>query len=146
LDREEGLRSVTTRGWLSTTPLDFQRAILSGCDLHRFEAGAPLQIGGEERGELIGHAQGILAMRTTLGPADTPIMHLAHPVSWLGYVPPLFNKPRRIAASARTHVWVVRVPEQTINRTLSEHPPGGLTFCNWCLLMGTSPPLWRLTS
>jgi CRP/FNR family cyclic AMP-dependent transcriptional regulator len=125
LDREEGLRSVTTRGWLSETSYEFQRALLSGCDLRRFEAGAPLQVGGEERGELIGLAQGILALRTTLGPADTAMMHLAHPVSWLGCVPALFNKPQRIAASARTLAWVVRISEKTIKRTLSEHP-------QWC--------------
>ena len=50
------------------------------------------------------------------------MMHLAHPVFWLGYIPALFNKPRRIAASARTRAWVVRISERTIKRTLSEHP------------------------
>jgi CRP/FNR family cyclic AMP-dependent transcriptional regulator len=136
LDREEGLRSVTTRGWLSHTSYEFQRAILSGCDLRRFDAGAPLQVGGEERGELIGLAQGILAVRTTLGPTDTAMMHLAHPVFWLGYIPALFNKPARIAASARTLAWVVRVSEPTIKRTLNEQPQWWAHFLQLLLNYG----------
>jgi CRP/FNR family transcriptional regulator, cyclic AMP receptor protein len=49
-------------------------------------------------------------------------MHFAHPVFWLGFVPTLFKQPRRAAASAKTRVWLVRVPEATLRRTLSENP------------------------
>jgi CRP-like cAMP-binding protein len=121
VDLNEGLRIVTTQGWLSATSPEFQRAILSGCDCRPLEAGAPLQVGGEDHGEMIGLVQGILELRTTLGPADTAIMHFAHPVFWLGFVPTLFKQPRRAAASAKTRVWLVRVPEATLKRTLSEN-------------------------
>jgi CRP-like cAMP-binding protein len=122
VDLDEGLRAVTSQGWLSSTSPDFQRAILSGSDCRRLEAGTPLQVGGEEHGEMIGLVQGILELRTTLGPADTPIMHFVHPVFWLGFVPTLFKQPRRVAANARTRAWVVRVPAPTIRRTLTENP------------------------
>jgi CRP-like cAMP-binding protein len=122
MDREEGLRTVTTQGWLSATSPEFQRAILSDCECRSLEAGASLQVGGEDHGEMIGLARGILELRTTLGPADTAIMHFAHPVFWLGFVPTLFKQPRRAAASAKTRVCLVRVPEATLRRTLSENP------------------------
>jgi CRP/FNR family transcriptional regulator, cyclic AMP receptor protein len=122
VDLNEGLRAVTSQGWLSSTSLEFQRAMLAGCDCLPLEAGAPLQVGGEDHGEMIGLAQGILALRTTLGPADTAIMHFAHPVFWLGYVPTLFKQPRRVAAAAKTRAWLVRVPEATIRWTLKENP------------------------
>jgi CRP/FNR family cyclic AMP-dependent transcriptional regulator len=122
VDLDEGLRIVTKQGWLNTTSPEFQRAILSGCDCRPLEAGAPLQVGGEDHGEMIGIARGILELRTTLGPADTAIMHFAHPVFWLGFVPTLFKQPRRAAASAKTRTWLVRVPEATIKRTLKENP------------------------
>lgn len=80
MDPHEALRIVTAEGWLSAASPDFQRAILSGCDCRPLEAGAPLQAGGEDHGEMIGLARGILELRTTLGPADTAIMHFAHPV------------------------------------------------------------------
>ena len=49
MDHEEGLRILTSRGWLSATPVDFQRAILSHCRWQCLEAGEPIQAGGEER-------------------------------------------------------------------------------------------------
>jgi CRP-like cAMP-binding protein len=122
MDLAEGLDAVTNMGWLSSTSPEFQRAILAGCDCRPLEAGAPLQVGGEDHGEMIGLARGILELRTTLGPADTAIMHFAHPVFWLGFVPTLFKQPRRAAASAKTPAWLVRVPEATIRRTLKENP------------------------
>jgi CRP-like cAMP-binding protein len=122
VDLDEGLRIVTKQGWLNATSPEFQRAILSGCDCRSLEAGAPLQVGGEDHGEMIGIARGILELRTTLGPADTAIMHFAHPVFWLGFVPTLFKQPRRAAASAKTRSWLIRVPEATIRRALKENP------------------------
>jgi hypothetical protein len=62
VDLNEGLRIVTTQGWLSATSPEFQRAILSGCDCRPLEAVAPLQVGGEDHGEMIGLVQGILEL------------------------------------------------------------------------------------
>jgi CRP-like cAMP-binding protein len=71
---------------------------------------------------MIGLARGILELRTTLGPANTAIMHFAHPVFWPGFIPTLFKQPRRVAASAKTQAWLMRVPEATIRWTLKENP------------------------
>jgi len=122
MDQNEGLRVLASRGWLSVTPPDFQRALLSRSSWHCLEAGAPIQAGGEEAGELIGLADGVIALRTILGPADTPIMHLSHPVFWLGYVPIILGKPRRIAASAKTPVCLARIPQAAVKGALSAHP------------------------
>ena len=54
MDRDEGMAILRDGGWLSTTPVEFQQAILSHGDWGRIEAGAPIQAGGEEGGELIG--------------------------------------------------------------------------------------------
>ena len=102
MEQEEGLRLLAEKGWLSATPADFRQAILSRCSWERLKAGDPIQVGGEEQTELIGVADGIVEMRSVLGRPDTPIMHLAHPVLWLGYGPIAFDRPRPTAASART--------------------------------------------
>src|SRR5271166_2461088 len=107
MNREQGLEILRSGGWLSATPAEFQEAILSRCAWGRLEAGAPIQAGGEEAGELIGLARGIVAMRTILGRADTPIMHFVHPVFWFGYVPyphrsaPTDRRQRQVARMAR---------------------------------------------
>lgn len=102
MDREEGRRILAGRGWLSTTPVDSQRAVLSRCRWEFLEAGEPMQSGGEEFGELIGLAQGAIELRTVPGTADTRLMHVTLPVFWLGYVPLILGRPRRIAASAKS--------------------------------------------
>jgi len=122
MDREQGIAILRDGGWLSATPAEFQQAILSRCAWGRIEAGVQIQAGGEEEGELIGLADGIVEMRTILGRADTPIMHFAHPVFWFGYVPILTGRPRGIAASAKSSVWIARIPQATVKALLAERP------------------------
>jgi CRP-like cAMP-binding protein len=136
MDHDEGLRVLATRGWLRGTPEDFRCAILSRSSWHRLEAGDPIQSGGEEAGELIGLAEGVIEMRTILGPADTPIMHIAHPVFWLGYVPIILGKPRRIAASARTQAWLARIPEDAVKKILAEKPEWWQFFVQPVIIYG----------
>jgi CRP-like cAMP-binding protein len=122
VDRDEGMAILKDGGWLSATPPEFQQAILSRGGWGPIEACAPIQEGGEEGGELIGLARGIVEMRTILGRADTPLMHFGHPVFWFGYVPILTGRPRRIAASARTQVWLARIPQAAVRALLAERP------------------------
>ena len=122
LDRDEGLKILAGAGWLSGTPSEFRRAVLSSARWVHYEAGEPIQTGGEEAGELIGLASGVLALKTILGPADTPVMHFAYPVFWLGYVPIITGGPRRIAADAKLSAWVARISQAFIEGVLAERP------------------------
>lgn len=136
MDQEEGLRILASRGWLSATPDGFRRSLLAKASWHRIEAGAPIQDGGEEEGELIGLAQGAIAVRTILGPADTPIMHILHPVFWIGYLPIILGQPRRLTASARTPVWLARIRESIVKTLLSERPEYWQYFLRPTVLYG----------
>ncbi len=122
MDRDEGMTILRNGGWLSAAPAEFQEAILSRCDWGRLEAGAPIQAGGEEAGELIGLARGIVELRTILGRADTPIMHFAHPVFWFGFVPIVSSRPRPLAANAKTPVWLARIPQAAARAVLAKRP------------------------
>jgi hypothetical protein len=146
VDLDEGLRAVTSQGWLSSTSLEFQRAILSGGDCSPLEAGALIQVGGEDHGEMIGLARGFLELRTTLGPADTAIMPFAHPAFWLDFVPTLFKQPRRAAASAKTKVWLVRVPEGDNQKDAQGEAPLVGIFLQPLLEYGDLPSPLPLTS
>ena len=119
MDREQGLQILTQHGWLSTTPTDFQRAVLTHSHWEDVEAGAPIQNGGEETGEMIGLAQGAVAMRTV---SDTPLLHVEHAVSWFGYLPIVSRRPRVVAVDAHTSVWLARTPQWAITQALDERP------------------------
>ena len=122
MELEEGVEILRNSGWLSRAPVEFQRAILSRCVWSRVEAGGQIQFGGEEMAELIGLARGIIEMRTMLGRADTPLMHLAHPVFWFGYVPLFTGQARRLAVSAKTQVWLARISQAAVTALLAECP------------------------
>jgi CRP-like cAMP-binding protein len=136
MDQEEGLRILSSRGWLSATPVEFQRAILSRCSWQALEPGESIQTGGEELGELIGLAQGAIEMRTILGPAETPLMHIAHPVFWLGYVPLILGQPRRLSASAKSPAWLARVPQHAVLKLLAERPEWWRFFLQPAIIYG----------
>ena len=122
MDRAEGMEILKNRGWLSAAPVEFRQAILSRSTWRSFEAGEPIQTGGEDEGELIGLAHGVVAMRTILGRADTPLMHYAHPVFWFGYVPILTGRPRRLIADAKTPVWLAQIPQNAVRVLLDDRP------------------------
>jgi CRP/FNR family cyclic AMP-dependent transcriptional regulator len=122
MDRREGVRILTQRGWLSKTPGDFRNALLSRCAWNSLEAGTSITIGGEEVGDLVGLACGTVELTTVLGPSETPMMHLGHGVFWLGYGPIISSQPRRISATARSKVWLASVPQTAVLRLLRDRP------------------------
>jgi CRP-like cAMP-binding protein len=122
MDRDEGMRVLSGRGWLSATPVDFQRAILSRCLWKHLEAGHRITVGGEQAGDLIGLAHGTIELTTVLGVSETPMMHLGYPVYWLGYGPIMSGQPRRISANAKSAVWLASVPRTTVMGLLGERP------------------------
>jgi CRP/FNR family cyclic AMP-dependent transcriptional regulator len=122
LDHDEGLALLGQEGWLSKTPAEFREAILSRCSWQHVEAGKLIQTGGEEDGELVGLAQGVVEFRTVLGRADTPLMHFVHPVFWFGFVPILSGQPRPVAATTRTDVQLARVPRAEVRALLDRRP------------------------
>ena len=122
MDRDEGLSILASRGWLAETPVEFRKLFLSAARWRHVEPGATVTLGGEERDDVIGLAQGTVAMLSTLGHAGTPIMHLSHAVFWLGYGPLLLERPRDVTVEARTHLWIAVIPRAKVSPLLDESP------------------------
>jgi len=85
MDREEGMDVLRRGAWLRDTPADFRNGILSLCRWERLEAGALIQTGSNEDGEMSGLASGTIELRSVVGRPDMPIMHFARPVFWLNF-------------------------------------------------------------
>ena len=114
MDRDEGLSFLASRGWLAETPAEFRTQFLSAAQWRRIDEGATVTIGGEERDDVIGLAAGTVAATTTVGLAETPTMHIARAVFWLGYGPLLLERPRVVAVEARTDLWVAVIPQAKV--------------------------------
>jgi CRP/FNR family transcriptional regulator, cyclic AMP receptor protein len=120
MDREEGLSILASRGWLAKTPVEFRKLFLSAARWRHVDPGATVTLGGEERDDVIGLAQGTVAMISTLGHAGTPLMHMAHAVVWFGYGPLLLDRPRDVTVEARTPLWIAVIPRAKITPLLDE--------------------------
>jgi CRP-like cAMP-binding protein len=114
MKREAGLSILASRGWLAETPAEFQTSFLSFAQWRHIEKGATVTLGGEEKDDVIGLAHGTVAATTTVGLAETPTMHIACAVFWLGYGPLLLERPRVVTVEARTDLWVAEIPQAKI--------------------------------
>ena len=119
---DEGLAMLGNVGWLASTPAEFRDAILSLCSWQERPAGHLIQAGGEEAGEFLALAQGVVEFRTVVARADTPLMHFVYPVFWFGYIPFLTGKARPLAATARTSVTLARIQHGAIKALLDRRP------------------------
>jgi CRP-like cAMP-binding protein len=122
VEREQGLSLLASRGWLSGTPEEFRERFLSLAQWRLVEQGTPVTLGGEERDDILGLAEGTVLMTSTLAEPDTPAMHMAHAVIWLGYAPLFLDQPRRITVEARTPLKIASFPKARVLALLAETP------------------------
>lgn len=120
MERDEGLSILGSRGWLADTPPEFRKRFLSGARWRSIDRGATVTLGGEEKNDVIGLADGTVAVTSTLGQAGTPTMHMGHAVFWMGYGPVLLERPRDVTVVARTHLWIAVIPKAKILPLLDE--------------------------
>lgn len=110
MDRDTGLQILASRGWLAAAGPGFAAALLPLARWRSFEPGEILTLGGDERGDLIGLAQGVVAFTSVLGRPETPVMHMAPAVMWMGYGPALRGGERVNTAEARSIAWAASFP------------------------------------
>jgi CRP/FNR family cyclic AMP-dependent transcriptional regulator len=120
VEREEGLAILESRGWLAGTPPEFRNLFLSAARWRSIDRGAIVTLGGEERNDVIGLADGTVVVTSALGNAATPVMHMAHAVLWMGYGPLLLERPRVVTVEARTDLWIAVIPRASILPLLDE--------------------------
>ena len=120
MDRDAGLEVLAGRGWLSQADRGFATGLLGLARWRSFAPGEVLTLGGEERGTLFALADGVVALTSSLGQAETPVMHMAPAVMWLGYGPALLVRDRVVTAEARTPCWAASFPGSRVRAMVDE--------------------------
>ncbi len=137
MDREEGMDVLRRGAWLRDTPADFRDGILSLCRWERLDAGALIQTGSNEDGEMSGLASGIIELRSVIGRPDMPIMHFARPVFWLNFTRIISrHRSNRVEATAKTTVWLARAPQPAVRKLLKVRPEWWQCFLQPALFYG----------
>jgi CRP-like cAMP-binding protein len=114
MNREQRLRLLATQGWLAGVPEELRGLLLPMARWRRFDSGTLVTLGGDEADDIIAMASGVMAFTSAFGLPDTPIMHLARAVFWMGYGPILMGGTRVVSAEARSEVWVASFPKSQV--------------------------------
>lgn len=111
---------LTSRGWLSHVPSDFQQAVLGIAVWRHFRAGDQLAFAGDDRiSGMFGIANGCAAISAGTG---DPIIALVHPGGWTGIGPMIASTPRFLTIQAQTDLVAALIPAATMHRLLHARP------------------------
>jgi CRP-like cAMP-binding protein len=115
-------------GWLSHTPKAFARGFLENCHWRSVKAGTALSHAGDREHGMMGIASGVTTVTSALSAPDMPMITIAHPGTWFGYIPMFSNFPRVVSLVARTDVRLAVISEREVERALANNPTWWRSF------------------
>ncbi len=118
----EILGILSTTGWLSEQPEDFQARIARAGRWTRVSKGARLYYAGEEAKAMFGLGDGLLDVSIPISPSEEVVVHRAPPGFWIGDGALLSGIPRTVSVEAAVDCRVFAVPIDAIRRILTAHP------------------------
>jgi CRP/FNR family transcriptional regulator, cyclic AMP receptor protein len=106
MDRLSAEKTMTTAGWLSRQPADFQREVLGRSLLKRYNAGNILYGVDDAGSGVFGLVDGIIEVQLPNGQMAT----VGTAGYWIGEAAAFRRAPRRAALVAKTPVWTYYLP------------------------------------
>jgi CRP-like cAMP-binding protein len=126
VDKGEAIRLARARGWLATTPPEFQDRVAARADLIRLSAGQSLYATGDDSGGLYGLVSGRLDIHlTTLGNLET-LAFIGQPGIWVGDIAAVMGHKRVMSIIAHSPCEILRLPRAEMLRILEEVPSAWL--------------------
>ena len=103
--------AIPIRGWFGEADPDFRREFVAlGRSKFFIPAGSTIYNAGEAGPAVFGIVSGIVMVQCRFVHPDAVMLHMLRAGDWVGTVPVLFNRPRRVTAVARTGVEVLVFP------------------------------------
>jgi CRP/FNR family transcriptional regulator, cyclic AMP receptor protein len=121
-DREAAQEAVLRQGWLSHTPVSFQRAVLDRCLVERFSVGMPVFSVGDEPGGMYGLVAGGLGVSIAPREHGPYTAHFALPGTWFGEGGAFTRQPRRIGLIATRDTQMLHLPLKAIDEIVALDP------------------------
>jgi len=126
--RDAACEIVRSKGWLSHTPIWFQRALLDRCRLEQFKAGAPIySIGDKPRG-MFGIVAGCLSISVVREGQGPYTAHFTMPGSWFGAVSAFTRQPRRVGLTATRDTVLLHLPLRAFDEIVKDAPSAWRLF------------------
>lgn len=130
------IRLLKSHGWLSTTSADFADAVVAHGRWKKMDTGDRITSAGEVKGELVALAEGAAGLSSSVGYAETPLVHVFRPPSWFGYAWFIGAGPRRFTTVMRTPGWIMSVHENVLGKLLDQEPGGWQSIVRLAMTYG----------
>lgn len=146
LTLDEAKTIVTTRGWLSLTPEEFRRAVISRVSLQSYQAGDSIYSVGDPPGGMYGLAAGSVKIASAPGERGPYFAQIMTPGHWSGYGPAIAGCNRIVGLSAGRDCQVLFLPLRAINEITTRDPVSwryiaGLSLSDTQLALGAMDDL-----
>lgn len=113
---------LSSAGWLSRQPREFQAEVLNRSSLRRFAAGDVIYRVGDPLGGIYGIVTGAAVVTTAPGVTIPRPFHVGMPGSWIGEGCFLTREPRRVGMQAAVQTWAMYLPLEAMDRIADRDP------------------------
>ncbi len=110
------------RGWFADSAPDFRRELLALARPDVHAAGSAIYFEGDIGHDVFGVLSGVVTLQGKFTHPDALLLHMLRPGDWFGSLPVLLGRRRRVAATARTNVELLRVPGDELRALLQRNP------------------------
>ena len=110
------------RGWFAESDPRFRSELLALARPRSYPAGSVIFQAGEDGQDVFAICAGVVTLQSRLNHADATLLHMLRPGEWFGTVSMLLERGRRVTASARTDVHLLRVPGEDLRALLRRRP------------------------
>jgi CRP/FNR family cyclic AMP-dependent transcriptional regulator len=113
---------VLTRGWLSTTPPDFQQRVIDQCQYRKVRTGTRIFKLGDPAGGMFGVASGGVAVEIAPAERGPFIASLMLPGGWFGDAAAITGRNRRVGVLTTRDSELLYLPVPAINTIVASDP------------------------
>jgi CRP/FNR family transcriptional regulator, cyclic AMP receptor protein len=110
------------RGWFAESLPDFRRDLLELARPKSYAAGSVIFQAGDSGHDVFGVHSGVVTLQSRLTHPDAVLLHMVWPGEWFGTWSVLLGKGRRMSATARTDVNLLRIPGDDLRSLLQRRP------------------------
>lgn len=121
-DSTEQRSAIPIRGWLAEAAPEFRREFLALARPKSYPAGSTIYMAGDARPDVFGIRAGVVILHCRFTHPDAVMLHMLHAGDWVGTVPVLIERPRRVTAVARTDLELLRIPGDELRALLRRRP------------------------
>ncbi len=128
---------LTSSGWLSLQPKEFQDEILERGIVQHYPAGSFIYRLGDDLGGIYGMISGAAGITTAPAVAAPKLVHMGRPGGWTGEGCYLTRQPRQLELRCILDTWLFHVPLHILDQ-MTAREPNVIRYISHILLLNSA--------